>query len=190
MSTKQAFVGALAPGARSLAAPALAAGKKLIGPTASRVVGGAVNAAKGYTGLGTAKGFAGAAGNAASMAPQITGALTSGNKGPSVMGFKVGSAADSAILKRAALQLGALGPSELADIASYGAFIGAKLVDPVKHPVLHNVLDAGGLLGLAGTTAYGMTQNKAERMPGAKDILGLGLMGSALYDRATSGHGH
>lgn len=185
MSEKQAFVGAL----RAAGGAALNAGAKLIGPTASKAVGAGARALGGYTGLGPSGGVAGALGTAAGTVPQGIKSIT-GGKGPSVMGMKVGSAADSAVLKRAALQLGALGPSELADIASYGAFIGAKLVDPVKHPVLHNVLDAGGLLGLAGTTAYGMTQNKGERVPGAKDLLGLGLMGSALYDRATSGHGH
>lgn len=146
---------------------------------------GAVNFAGGAT-LGVGKSMAAQAGRAASTTSSIGHALTS-TKGPSVMGFGLGKT--SAVLENAANRIKQLSPSDIADMASYGAFIGAKIADPEKHPILHNVLDAGGLIGLAGTTAYGMTRDKSERMPGAKDLMGLALMGSALYDRAKA-HGH
>ena len=82
--------------------------------------------------------------------------------------------------------LGHLGPAELADIAAYSAFIGGKLVDPHKHPQLHAALDAAGLLGLGATTAYGLAKGTDSGAPAVKDLLGLGLMGSALYDRYRS----
>lgn len=77
-----------------------------------------------------------------------------------------------------------MSPSDIVDAAAYAAFAGSKFVDPHEHPVLHTALDAGALAALAGTTGYGMLAGKDDYKPGVKDLLGLGLMGSALYDRA------
>ena len=79
-----------------------------------------------------------------------------------------------------------MAPSDMVDAASYAAFLGSQFVDPHAHPELHAALDAAGLLGLAGTTAYGMAKSRDEYRPGMKDLVGLGLMGSALYDRVKS----
>lgn len=163
-------------GAALKAAPALGKG-------AVNFAGGAMLGTGNLIGKGT---MASGIGRAASTGSSIGHALTS-TKGPSVMGFPMGKT--SAILENAANRVKQLSPTDIADIASYGAFMGAKVVDPVEHPVLHTVLDAAGLAGLAGTTAYGMTRDPHERMPGAKDLMGLALMGSALYDRAKA-HGH
>lgn len=76
-----------------------------------------------------------------------------------------------------------MSPSDAIDAAAYAAFLGSKFVDPAKDPRLHAALDAAGLLGLAGTTAYGMAKSPGEYKPGVKDLAGLALMGSALYDR-------
>lgn len=83
----------------------------------------------------------------------------------------------------------AFGIGDAIDAGSYGAFLGSKFVNPETHPRLHTALDAAGLLGLAGTTAHSLATNPGDRKPSVKDLAGLALMGSALYDR-TRAHGH
>jgi len=155
---------------------------------------GALNVGKGMFGMGpTAKaGLAGKALNygaqAYTTAAPVMSAMSTGKGGASVnMPWK--SAAVSPVLRSTYAKLAHLGASDLADVASYGSFIGAKLVDPHKHPKLHAALDAAGLLGLGATTAHSMFTNPADRGPSAKDLTGLALMGSALFDRMRSG-GH
>lgn len=92
----------------------------------------------------------------------------------------------SAILDNFTKEALHMSPSDLVDAAAYAAFAGSKFVDPHEHPVLHTALDAGALAALAGTTGYGMLTGKDDYKPGMKDLVGLGLMGSALYDRAKS----
>jgi hypothetical protein len=174
-----------------------------VNATARNAGSGALNMARGAIGLGAREG-AGLAGKtmaglgAAGMAAMPIGmAMSSGQNGPqfSVLGQDVlgggrtvtGSEEPSPLLVNAARKLAELSAADLADVASYGAFMGGKLVDPVKHPILHNALDAAGLVGLGATTAHSMLSNRAERKPGLKDLVGLALMGSALYDRA---HNH
>ena len=138
--------------------------------------------------------MAGQAKNMYDMAGNLTGAAGgSGGLFGGVIPFgKSGSVTGSALLDQFAEKVassGALshiGPSELADIAAYSAFIGGKLVNPHDHPRLHAALDAAGLLGLGATTAYGLSKGTDSGVPAAKDLLGLGLMGSALYDRYRS----
>ncbi len=66
--------------------------------------------------------------------------------------------------------------------------IGAKFVDPVKHPLAHKLLDYGGLAGLAGSTAHEMITDPGARKPGLKDLIGLGLFASGVHDRSQAGH--
>jgi hypothetical protein len=138
--------------------------------------------------------LAGQAKNMYDMAGNLTGAAggSGGLLGGMIPFGKSGSVTGSALLDHLAEKVassGALshiGPSELADIAAYSAFIGGKLVNPHDHPRLHAALDAAGLLGLGATTAYGLSKGTDSGVPAAKDLLGLGLMGSALYDRYRS----
>lgn len=138
---------------------------------------------------------AGRAGKAMNMAGKATGVVApvasamGAGQGASIMGMGGQPKTGSVLLDRVAQKVARLSPSDLADIASYGSFIGAKLVDPTKHPHLHTALDAAGLLGLGATTAHSLATNPADRAPSAKDLVGLALMGSALYDRAKA-HGH
>lgn len=154
---------------------------------------GAGNFGKGVLGMG-ALSSAGKAGKAMNMAGKATGVVApvagamSAGQGASFMGFGGQPKTGSLLLDRLAMKIAQLSPSDLADIASYGSFIGAKLTDPVKNPKLHAALDAAGLIGLGATTAHSMATSPADRGASAKDMLGLALMGSALYDRAKA-HG-
>lgn len=153
---------------------------------------GAGNFGKGMLGMG-ALSSAGKAGKAMNMAGKVTGVVApvagamGAGQGASFMGFGGAPKTGSLALDRVAVKVARLGASDLADIASYGSFIGAKLTDP--HTRLHAALDAAGLLGLGATTAHSLATNPADRAPSAKDLVGLALMGSALYDRAKA-HGH
>jgi hypothetical protein len=155
---------------------------------------GAGNFGKGLLGMG-ALSSAGKAGKAMNMAGKATGVIApvagamSAGQGASFMGFGGAPKTGSLALDRVAVKVARLGASDLVDIASYGSFIGAKLTDPHTHPRLHAALDAAGLLGLGATTAHSLATNPADRAPSAKDLVGLALMGSALYDRAKA-HGH
>lgn len=89
------------------------------------------------------------------------------------------------------LAFGLQSPKDLIDIGSYGAMIGSKLL-PHDNP-WHTRLEAAGLLGLGGSVGYDMATDPHERKPGAKDLVGLALFGSALHDRwkqhQAAGHG-
>lgn len=175
---KRAFLGGLARvGMGALrGAGNFGKGMFMLGPTAKAGLGGkAMNMAGKAYGIG---------------AP-VVDAMRSGQSGPSVMGMGLGGTpkTGSHLVDHFAMKLARLGASDLADIASYSAFIGSKVVDPHKHPKLHTALDAAGLLGLGATTAHSLATNRADRAPAAKDLVGLALMGSALYDR-TKAHGH
>jgi hypothetical protein len=128
------------------------------------------------------------AGKATGVVAPVVGAM-SANQGASILGFGGTPKTGSLALDRVAIKVARLGVGDIVDIASYGSFIGSKLVDPKKHPRLHTALDAAGLLGLGATTAHSLITNPADRGPAAKDLLGLALMGSALYDRAKA-HKH
>jgi len=78
-------------------------------------------------------------------------------------------------------------PKDLIDIGSYGAMIGSKLL-PHDHP-WHTGLEAAGLIGLGSSVGADMLMDPGERKPGAKDLAGLALFGSALYDRWKREHG-
>lgn len=155
---------------------------------------GAGSFGKGLLGAGALSGAGRAgkalnlAGKATSVIAPVAGAMGAG-QGANVMGFGGAPKTGSCVLDRVAVKAAQLGASDLADIASYGTFIGAKLVDPHAHPRLHTALDAAGLIGLGATTAHSLATNPADRAPSAKDLVGLALMGSALYDRAKA-HGH
>lgn len=187
--TKQAFIGAAAKGlwgatkATGRGAANFGKGMLFMGPTSGA---GAGAKAMNYAGKATAIGGP----IAGSLMPQQS-AKPGMAAGPFEMVNKVGSVKQAAIASALEKYAGisrrekqAFGLSDAADIASYSAFIGAKLT-PHDHP-LHAALDAAGLIGLGATTAHGMLTSPPERGPGAKDLLGLALMGSALYDRTTA----
>jgi len=177
MDAKQkiAFWGAIARGAGSAMRGAGNFGKGLFG------AGALASAGRGGKALNMA-------GKATGVIAPVAGAMAAG-QGASVMGIGGQPKTGSLVLDAVGLKVANLGASDLADIASYGSFIGAKLVDPHTHPKLHAALDAAGLLGLGATTAHSLATNPADRGPSAKDLAGLALMGSALYDRAKA-HGH
>lgn len=135
-----------------------------------------------YLGHGAGKVY-----NMASGLMPIAGPLASqaGFKNP-LTGEKIGSITGSPLLDAFAKQAFHMSPADLIDAGAYGAFAASKFVDPHEHPLLHTALDAGALAALAGTTGYGMLAGKDDYKPGMKDLVGLGLMGSALYDRAKS----
>lgn len=165
------------------------------GAAAKGLATGAGSFGKGLLGFGATRG-AGMGGKAMNVAGKATGVVAplaasvagGAGSGASVLGFPLGKTG-SVALDRAAAKAAGFDASDAVDLASYGSFIGAKLTDPHKYPRLHAALDAAGLVGLAGTTAHGMLRDRAEFKPGAKDLVGLALMGSALVDRARS-HGH
>lgn len=178
---KGAFWGALAAGARTaLPGAARAAGSFLGG------------AGRGLAGMELAAG-AGRAAQAGRTTAQIAQGATTA-KGiydtvkppepppppPGVKpGMKVGSLdARLAQLVRSKI---AFGVGDAVNVGSYGAMIGASLL-PHEHP-MHTLLEGAGLVGLGGTTLAGMLGDPAERKPGLKDLAGLALFGSALYDR-------
>lgn len=173
---KIAFWGAMAGAAKAVGRGAGSFGKGLF-------------FAKPMAGAGAAGKAMNFAGKATSAGAPIAASMAAGSNGPSVMGFGGGSKVGSLLLERAAVKVASWGAGDVVDAASYGSFIGAKFVDPVKYPTLHTALDAAGLLGLTATTAHGLATTPAERGPATKDLIGLGLMGSALYDRAKQ-HGH
>ena len=164
---------------------------------AKMLAGGAANYATGTFGLPqVGKGIVNTAVHTgAQLAPVVEGIGGSivGRMGPSVTNPLTGNplfggktVTGSHVFDRFAKHAFHMSPADLVDAAAYAAFAGSKFVDPHEHPVLHTALDAGALAALAGTTGYGMLAGKDEYKPGVKDLIGLGLMGSALYDRAKS----
>jgi hypothetical protein len=109
-------------------------------------------------------------------------------KGPSQAGFKLGSVVEE--IAKLHLVKSALDASSAINLGSYGAFgLGTALHH--SHPRLATGLEAAGLAGLAGTSAhdaYKSHQGGGSPAPGLKDLLGLALMGSALYDRSKTPH--
>lgn len=177
---KVAFWGALArmapraaPGVASVGRAAMNVGKGMMGvPLAQNATRGAQTAHNVGTGMGalnTAKGLYD------SMKPPEPPPPPPGVR----PGMKVGSVEER--LLRVVLTKIAFGVPEAIDTASYAAMIGSKFV-PHESP-WHTYLEGAGLLGLGGTTLASMVQNPAERKPGMKDLAGLALFGSALYDR-------
>jgi len=170
---KRAFLGSLARAGGGLLRGGLNFGKGMLmmGPTAKAgLAGKAMNVA----------------GKAYGVAAPVMGAMSTGQNGATFMGMG-GPKTGSLALDMIATKVARLSPGDLADIASYGSFIGAKLV-PHDNP-WHKALDAAGLIGLGATTAHSLATNPADRGPSGKDLLGLALMGSALYDRHKA-HGH
>ncbi len=171
--------------------------KALLGAVA-RGAGGALargtgNFAKGLVGAGPMSGarFGGRAANWAGKATGVVAPVASAmgaGEGASFLGMGgknvQASLTGSPVLDHVAVKVARMGASDLIDAASYGSFLGAKLVDPHTHPRLHTALDAAGLLGLGATTAHSLITNPADRAPSIKDLAGLALMGSALYDRS------
>lgn len=181
---------------------------------------GAMNFGKGLLGFGAMGGSGvtgkamNVAGKVTGVAAPIVGTLgaTAAQDGPSlnIMGQQVGGGSRAGsqagahyaeeLVKAAGLTV--LSRSEkqasvqekilhaLPDLLSYGAMIGAKFVDPVKHPWVHQGLDYGGLAGLGASTAYDMHKNPGMKSykPGLKDLAGLALFASGVHDRSKAGH--
>lgn len=177
---KVAFWGALArmapraaPAAASAGRAALNVGKGMMGvPLAQNATRGAQMAHNVGTGVGainTAKGLYD------SVKPPEPPPAPPGVR----PGMKVGSL-EARLLRLVRTKL-AFGVQDAINVGSYGAMIGATLL-PHKHP-WHTYLEGAGLVGLGGTTLASMVGDPAERKPGLKDLAGLALFGSALYDR-------
>jgi hypothetical protein len=179
---KRAFWGAIGKGlmggAKMVGGAGLSAAKGMVGFGESAIGAKPLNwvANKGAQAYGTLSGLTGLAGGPGGDFT-VNNPLT-GN--PLIGGAKTGSHLVDSFAKRAFH----MSPADMVDAAAYAAFAGSKFVDPHEHPLLHTALDAGALAALAGTTGYGMLSNRDEYKPGLKDLVGLGLMGSALYDRA------
>ncbi len=109
-------------------------------------------------------------------------------QGPSQTGFKLGSVVEK--IAKIHLVKSGMDASTAINLGSYGAFgLGTALHH--SHPRLATGLEAAGLAGLAGTSAhdaYTSRQAGGSGAPGIKDLLGLALMGSALYDRNKTPH--
>ena len=167
----------LVAGGKALGGAGLSAAKGMFGLGESSVGFKPLNwaANKGALAYGMFGGLAGLAGGSGG-GPSITNPLTGNNLlgGPKTGSLRLDSLAKTAFH---------MSPADMVDAAAYAAFAGSKFVDPHEHPLLHTALDAGALAALAGTTGYGMVANRDEYKPGLKDLVGLGLMGSALYDR-------
>jgi len=154
--------------------------------------------AQGYSGFvrkATPQSTALKAGVAAGVLSAGSSAATNTKAGPSLMGGFVPLSKNSSLKVGEYLNLRlaekiAGGIPGVLDGLAYGAFIGSKFIDPDKHPIAHSLVDGGALATLAGTTAYGMYKDPHEFKPGLKDILGLSLMGSALYDRHKAHKAH
>lgn len=179
---KRAFWGAigkgLAGGAKMVGGAGLSAAKGLVGFGESAMGAKPLNwlanrGAQAYNTVSGLGGLVGGQGGGFSINNPLTG-------NPLIGGAKTGSL----LVDRFAKHALHMSPADMVDAAAYAAFAGSKFVDPHEHPLLHTALDAGALAALAGTTGYGMLSGKDEYKPGAKDLIGLGLMGSALYDRA------
>lgn len=131
---------------------------------------------------------------AASLAPAASPPATANIAGRSFgNGQRDNGTVHTAQWKVAAVKaaFGLQNPKDLLDMGSYAAMIGSKLL-PHDNP-WHTRLEAAGLLGLGGSVGADMIADPHERKPGAKDLVGLGLFGSALYDRwkqhQGAGHG-
>ena len=181
---KQALLGAVAQGA-ARAAPHLVNAGRAIG----NFLGGA---GRGLAGMELAQGAGRAAQAGRTTAQVAQGATTA--KGiydtikppepppapPGVKpGMKMGALEER--LARVVFSKIAFGVGDAVNVGSYGAMIGASLL-PHEHP-WHSILEGAGLVGLGGTTIAAMAGDPAERKPGLKDLAGLALFGSALYDR-------
>lgn len=155
----------------------------------ARAAGGlAVNGAKGYLGFGATQGATRAGrlvnkgATAASIGIPLAGSIGIGQAQAPVPGANEYKAAslDARLLRLTKLSFDAT-PKNLAEMAGYAAFLGAKTL-PEDSP-WHWGLDVAGLAALGATTGVDMFTNPHEFKPGVKDLVGLGLMGSALYDR-------
>jgi len=181
---KRAFWGAigkgLTGGAKMVGGAGLSAAKGMVGFGESAIGAKPLNwlANRGAQAYGTLSGLGGLVGGGAEGTPTIRNPLT----GNALIGGK--TVTGSLLVDRFAKHAFHMSPADMVDAAAYAAFAGSKFVDPHEHPLLHTALDAGALAALAGTTGYGMLAGKDEYKPGLKDLVGLGLMGSALYDRA------
>ena len=175
---KVAFAGLLGAGARALGSGALNFGKGMFfaGATQGAGIGG------------KALNFAGKAMSTVGPIASTMGVGQRSAPSASVGGMEVSASLDDRLfqLAHAKLSFEFNDPVQLAEAASYAAFIGAKLAP--KDSPWHAGLDAAGLVGLSGATAADMYRNPEERKPGAKDLIGLALMSSALHDRL-SAHG-
>lgn len=164
-----------------LGGAALSAGKGLVGFGESAMGAKPLNwlANRGAQAYGTLSGLGGLVGGGPEGGFTVRNPLT----GNALIG---GTKTGSLLVDRFAKHALHMSPADIADAAAYAAFAGSKFVDPHEHPLLHTALDAGALATLAGTTGYGLLAGKDDYKPAAKDLVGLALMGSALYDRAKS----